>query len=153
MAVSSKRKKKSSRQILNISRQRITGQRALLLDLIRQSYGHLDADELYRKARQKHQRLSLSTVYRNLQLFKKLGLIDEHHFAEEHHHYEAKPASEHQHLLCLNCGKIVEIDLPLSQQFRDDIGKQYNFEIIEFEVHMSGLCSNCNARKTEGKNK
>lgn len=153
MAVSNKLKKKTSRQILNSSSQRITGQRALLLDLIRQSYGHLDADELYRKARQKQRRLSLSTVYRNLQLFKKLGLIDEHHFTEEHHHYEVKPASEHQHLLCLNCGKIVEIDLPLSQQFRNDIGKQYNFEITEFEVHMSGLCSNCNSNKTKDKDK
>ena len=85
--------KKSSRQILNRSNQRVTGQRALLLDLIRQNYGHLDADELYRKAKQKNRRISLSTVYRNLGLFKKLGLVDEHHFAEEHHHYEAKPAS------------------------------------------------------------
>ncbi len=146
MAVKTTRKK-SSRQILNSSRQRVTGQRALLLDLIRHNYGHLDADELYRKARQKSQRLSLSTVYRNLQLFKKLELIDEHHFAEEHHHYEVKSSSEHQHLLCLNCGKIVEIDLPLSHQFRDEIGKQHDFEITEFEVHMTGLCSDCRHKK------
>ncbi len=144
-------KRKTSRQILNGSRQRVTGQRALLLDLIRQNYGHLDADELYRKARQKHQRFSLSTVYRNLQLFKKLGLIDEHHFAEEHHHYEAKPPTEHQHLLCLNCGKIVEIDLPLSQQFKYEIGKKHEFEITEFEIHMRGLCSNCSSKKAEDK--
>ncbi len=147
MAAKTALKKKSSRQILNRSRQRVTGQRALLLDLIRQNYGHLDADELYRKARQKYRRISLSTVYRNLQLFKKLGLIAEHHFAEEHHHYEVKPASEHQHLLCLNCGKIVEIDLPLSQQFRSEIGKKHDFEITEFEVQIKGLCSNCKHKK------
>jgi Fur family ferric uptake transcriptional regulator len=139
--------KKSSRQILNRSRQRVTGQRALLLDLIRRNYGHLDADELYRKARQKYQRISLSTVYRNLQLFKKLGLINEHHFADEHHHYEAKPEFEHHHLLCLDCGKIIEIDLPLSQQFRSEIGKKHDFEITEFELQMKGLCSNCRRKK------
>jgi len=139
--------KKSSRQILNRSNQRVTGQRALLLDLIRQDYGHLDADELHRKAKQKNRRISLSTVYRNLQLFKKLGLVDEHHFAEEHHHYEAKPASEHHHLLCLDCGKIVEIELPLSQRCSDEIGKKYDFEITEFAVHMRGLCSNCKHKK------
>jgi Fur family ferric uptake transcriptional regulator len=139
--------KKSSRQILNRSNQRVTGQRALLLDLIRRDYGHLDADELYRKAKQKNRRISLSTVYRNLGLFKKLGLVDEHHFADEHHHYEAKPASEHHHLLCIDCGKIVEIELPLSQRCRDEIGKKYDFEIIEFSVHMRGLCSSCKHKK------
>ena len=143
-------RKKSSRQILNGSRQRVTGHRALLLDLIRQDYGHLDADELYRKAKRKNQRISLSTVYRNLQLFKKLGLVDEHHFDDEHHHYEVKTASEHQHLLCVSCGKIVETDLPLTQQFRDEIGKKHKFDITEFEVQIRGLCSNC--RQKEDKN-
>jgi len=140
-------RKKTSRQILNGTEQRVTGQRALLLDLIRHTCGHLDADELYRKARAKNQRLSLSTVYRNLQLFKKLGLIDEYHFAEEHHHYEVRPANEHQHLLCLNCGKIVEVASPLIRQFKDEIDRKYHFEINEVEVHLGGLCADCRRRK------
>ena len=134
---------KSSRQILSSSKQRVTSQRALLLDLIRKNYGHLDADELYRKARQKYPRVSLSTVYRNLRLFKKLGLIEEHHFIEEHHLYEAKLSTEHQHLSCLACGKIVEFACPLSKQFKDEIAEQYGFDITGVEVHMKGLCSNC----------
>ena len=140
-------RKKTSKQILNSSSQRVTNQRALLLDLIRQSYGHLDADELYRKAHEKNHRLSLSTVYRNLQLFKKLGLIAEYHFVEEHHHYEARPATEHQHLVCLSCGKIVEFHLPLSRQLKDKIGKQHGFEINEVELHLSGLCADCRKKK------
>ncbi len=149
--MATKTRKKTSRQILNGSRQRVTGQRALLLDLIRQNEGHLDADELHRRARQKNRRLSLSTVYRNLQLFKKLGLVEEYHFDEEHHHYEAKPAREHQHLLCLSCGKIVEINVPLMQQFKDEVGRKYGFDVREAEVHLGGLCSNCASKKTEEK--
>ncbi|HEX75985.1 MAG TPA: transcriptional repressor [Dehalococcoidia bacterium] len=134
---------------MDSSRQRVTTQRTLLLDLLHRGGGHLDADELYRRARQKQPRISLSTVYRNLQLFKKLGLIEEHHFAEEHHYYETKPTTEHQHLLCLGCGKIVEFACPLSQQFKEGIGREYDFEITEVEVRMTGLCSNCRQRKGE----
>ena len=137
---------------MNSSSQRVTAQRSLLLELLRQSDRHLDADELYHRARRKHSRISLSTVYRNLQLFKKLGLIEEHHFAEEHHHYEAKPTTEHQHLLCLNCGKIVEFACPLSQKFKKDVGRQYDFDISGVEVRMTGLCSSCRKR-SEGTEK
>jgi Fe2+ or Zn2+ uptake regulation protein len=84
-----------------------------------------------------------------LQLFKKLGLIEEHHFDEEHHHYEVKSGTEHQHLLCTSCGKVVEFACPVSRELRDDVGKQYNFDITGVEVRMTGLCSSC--RSKEGK--
>lgn len=144
--VSRAKQKMSAQQTLNSSSQRVTAQRTLLLDLIRRSEGHVDADELYRRARRRYPRISLSTVYRNLQLFKKLGLIEEHHFAEEHHHYEVKPTTEHQHLLCRNCGKIVEFACPLSQKFKKDVGRQYDFDISGVEVRMTGLCSSCRKR-------
>lgn len=140
-------RKAGARQVLSSSSQRVTAQRALLLELLRQSSGHLDADELYRRARRKNSRISLSTVYRNLQLFKKLGLIEEHHFDEEHHHYEVKSGAEHQHLLCISCGKVVEFACPLSREFRNNIGKQYDFDITDVEVRMSGLCSSCRTRR------
>lgn len=141
------KRKSGAKQILNSSSQRVTAQRNLLLELLRQSDEHLDADELYCQARKKNSRISLSTVYRNLQLFKKLGLVEEHHFAEEHHHYEVRPDAEHQHLLCLDCGKVVEFACPVSQKFREDIGKKNDFEITGVEVRMTGLCSICRKKR------
>ena len=146
MASKVKRKIKG-REILSDANRRLTAQRTMLLGLIHQSNGHLDAYDLYHQAREKQARLSLSTVYRNLQLFKKLGLIDEHHFAEEHHHYEAKPYTEHQHLICLNCGKVVEFSYPLSTKLKREIGKQCDCDISAVEVNVSGLCSECRKEK------
>src|SRR4030042_5762402 len=83
----------SIRQALNVPGLRITSQRALILEVIRHGEGHLDADEVYRRAREKKPRLSLSTVYRTLQMLKKLDLIEELHFDEEHHHYEIKSSA------------------------------------------------------------
>ncbi len=133
----------NTRQALTAPGLRVTSQRALILEVIRQGRGHLDADEVYRRARQKQPRLSLSTVYRTLQTLKKLGLIEEVHFDERHHHYEIKPPTEHHHLVCLGCGKVVEFECPLSQKMKDDVSREKGFEITDAEVRMTGYCPTC----------
>jgi len=57
------------RKALSVTGMRVTNQRALILEIIRQGQGHLDADEVYRQAREKQPCLSLSTVYRTLRMF------------------------------------------------------------------------------------
>ena len=122
---------------------RVTSQRALILEIIRHGRGHLDADEIYRRAREKQSRISLSTVYRTLQTLKKLGLVEELHFDEEHHHYEVKPYTEHHHLICLGCGQVVEFQCPLSQEMKDSISREKGFEVTDVEVRMRGYCPRC----------
>lgn len=122
---------------------RTTSQRKLLLDLILKAGGHLDADELYRRARLKESTISLSTVYRNLKLFKKLDLVEERHFAEEHHHYEPKATARHHHLVCVGCGKVIEFESPLAAKMKRQIEKNNNFVITDTEVRMKGYCARC----------
>jgi len=127
---------------------RATDQRALILEVIRHEQGHLDADEIYRRARIKQPRISLSTVYRTLRMFKELGLIEELHFGDAHHRYEIKPSSEHQHLICLGCGKIVEFECPLSPKMKEDIARENDFEVTGVEVRMTGYCPQCRQDRT-----
>lgn len=129
------------RQTLSSAGLRMTNQRALILDIIRQ--GHLDADEVYRRARERHPHLSLSTVYRTLRKLKELDLIEELHFDEGHHHYEIKKSVEHHHLVCLSCGKVVEFKCLLSERMKKNIGNEKGFEVTGAEVQMTGYCSKC----------
>ncbi len=131
----------SNRRALNVTGLRATSQRALILEIIRRR--HLDADEIYRQARGKQPNISLSTVYRTLRMFKKLGLVEELHFDETHHHYEIKPPSEHQHLVCLSCGKIMEFEYPLSPKMKRNIVREKGFEVTDVEIRMTGYCSKC----------
>jgi Fur family ferric uptake transcriptional regulator len=141
-ADSEKGRSESSRVALNMAGTRVTSQRALILEIIRQGQGHLDADEIYRQAREKHPRLSLSTVYRTVQALKKLGLIEERRFDDSHHHYEAKPDTEHHHLICLGCGRVIEFQYPLSR-LKKSIAEAKDFDIVDTEVRMTGYCSRC----------
>ena len=133
----------SSRRALNAAGMKVTNQRALILGIIRRGQGHLDADEIYRLARKKEPRLSLSTVYRTLQIFKKLGLVGEFHFDEAHHHYEVKPAAEHHHLVCLDCGEVIEFNYLLSRYLERKVPEARDFDITETEVRMTGYCPKC----------
>ncbi len=130
-------------RILNSAGMRVTSQRALILEIIRQGRGHLDADEIHRRAGKKQPRLSLSTVYRTLRTLKNLGLIEELHFGEEHHHYEVKPSSEHHHLMCLGCGRVIEFNRPLSRYIKRNVPEARDFEIAGTEIRVTGYCLKC----------
>lgn len=127
-------------------RQRHTAQRELLLDLIREADGHMDATKLYECARERQPRLSLSTVYRSLSLFKKLGLVDEHRFNNARHYYETKARSRHQHLVCLGCGEVYEFHCPSAGRLRTKVSKDSGFEVVDTEVRLVGYCPKCQRR-------
>lgn len=133
----------ATRKALNRAGMRVTPQRALIMEIIRQGQGHLDADEIYRRAREKGARLSLSTVYRTLQMLKKLDLVEEVHFADEHHHYEVKPGAEHHHLVCLSCGRVTEFHYPLSNYLKKKVPEAKDFDITGTEVRITGYCPQC----------
>ena len=135
----------TSYKTLKAAGMRVTDNRALILEIIRQ--GHLDADEIYRRAREKGHRISLSTVYRALQTFKNLGLIEELHFDNTHHHYEVKPYAEHHHLVCLGCGRVIEFRRPLSSYIKRNVPESRDFDIAETEVRVTGYCSRCRQKR------
>lgn len=134
--------KDSDRKILRQAGKRITPQRVLILETMREAGGHLDADEIHRLAKQKAPRLSLSTVYRTLAVLKEAGLVDELHLGEEHHHYEIK-GDGHHHLICQGCGKVVEFECPFSQDLLRDLGEEHDFEITGIHLDLVGYCAEC----------
>ena len=121
----------------------MTRQRDTLFGIIAGAGAHLDADGIYRLARQHDPRISLSTVYRTLAVLKRQGLIDELHLTEEHHHYEARPAEPHYHLLCTRCGAVEEVAGEQVEQFRDALERQYGFAVTSLQLDIGGICRAC----------
>ncbi len=126
---------------------RVTSQRALILKVIQEGKGHIDAEEIYRRALGRRRRLSLSTVYRTLLRLKELGLIEELHFDEAHHHYEMKPSTEHHHLVCLGCGRVIEFQYPLSRYLQRNVNEAREFQIVDTELRVTGYCSRCQRKQ------
>jgi len=140
----------SDRKILRRAGRRVTPQRLLILEAIREGGGHLDADEIYSLARRKAPRLSLSTVYRTINVLKEAGMIEELHLGEEHHHYELREKGEHHHFICQGCGKVVEFECPFSQELLRDLGEEHDFEITGIHLDMVGYCAECRRKRQGG---
>jgi len=121
---------------------RMTAQRTLLLRIIAESEEHLDAEEIYRRARAQGASLSLSTVYRTLSLLARMGLVRELHFDEEHHHYE-RALGEHYHLFCLQCGRVIEYWPPDGGRRLRQVAEECGFNLLNARLELHGICDEC----------
>ena len=124
----------------------MTQQRDVLLDVIEHAGEHLDADGLYRLARERDSRISLSTVYRTLSLLKRHDLVDELHLSEEHHHYEAKTGDQHFHFLCTSCGTVKEFSGGAADRLREELLKEHGFHVGAMQLDITGICASCASR-------
>ena len=121
----------------------VTAQRKLLLSLIKKAGGHISAKELYRRASRRNQSISLATVYRTLQLFKELGLVEERRLGQIYCHYEMKDSAEHQHLVCTSCGKVIEFESPLIRKIIEALKHEHGFNLTKVELLIEGYCQEC----------
>lgn len=127
---------------------RLTRQRQVLLDLIDKSGQHLDAETLYKMAREKDPKLNRVTVYRTLKMLKESGLVDELdllHKDGDQHYYETRLKREHAHIICLRCGKVEEYFGEPLQKMRREVEESLGFQILLARTEVGGYCSHCQA--------
>lgn len=135
--------REQARNALRSQGHRMTQQRDVLLDVIEHAGAHLDADGIYRLARKRDNRISLSTVYRTLSLLKSHDLVDELHLSEEHHHYEAKSTAQHYHLVCTKCGRVDEFSGGAIDRLREELKRDYGFDVMSVQLDIAGRCARC----------
>jgi len=141
---------RNSRKIGNeIKGRPATAQRQLLLRLIKKTGGHISAKELYRRASRKNESISLATVYRTLQLFKELGLVEERRLGQVYCRYEVKGSTDHQHLVCRSCGKVIEFESPLIRRLVEELKNEHGFSLTKIELYMEGYCRRCTKEATD----
>lgn len=106
--------------------------------------GHFEAEELAYRLRKKGSRISKATVYRTLPLLVKASLIKEVVHGEKHHHYEhIHEESQHDHLICLKCGKIVEFEEESLRDIEGKICEKHQFRPEKIVIEIFGYCKNC----------
>ena len=140
--------KQSERQLRKAGK-RLTPQRRLILDILSGADAHLDAQEIYERARTNETRLSLATVYRTLSILKETGLVHELHLDDEHHHYELAGKEEHSHLVCLGCGCVIEVDSTAFFQAAQAVGQAHGFKVSAAQVELAGYCRDCAAERND----
>jgi Fur family transcriptional regulator, peroxide stress response regulator len=124
------------------SRFKNTTQRAEILDEVRASQGHLTAGEIFERVRRRDPRIAYGTVYRTLHLLAEHGLIQELTFADQSSRYDGR-VDRHDHVHCLHCGVLFDVDVPVALIARHVAAEQSGFDITSHHTVFAGVCPAC----------
>ena len=122
---------------------RITRQRRLVLEIILEQTGHLEADMLYQIAKRRDPQISLATIYRTLALLKDSGLVQEHSLGQNHGHFEAVQPEPHYHFTCMECERVIEFDAPQVMEIAKKLSLEEGVHITDIHLFFTGTCENC----------
>jgi Fur family ferric uptake transcriptional regulator len=129
-----------------------TAQRDLILDVFLRSEGHVSGEDLYRLVREQDPSVGQTTVYRTLRLLTDAGLAREVRFGDGRAHYEHNYKHEHHdHMICSECGKIIEFFSPELEAIQDAMAAKHRFELTSHLLRMIGICSECRKARTSAK--
>ena len=127
---------------MEVNFKRFSRQRKEILKILKETKSHPTADWIYSQARKKIPKLSLGTVYRNLNNLHQKGAIKKLQFGTPFDHFDADTSS-HQHFICKKCGKIYDLFLNLEKDLKAEALKKEKFRIEKVEVAFHGICLNC----------
>jgi Fur family ferric uptake transcriptional regulator len=129
---------------------KLTGERMEILATIFQKSSHFDAEELHAELKHLGRDISRATVYRTLDLLVHCGLVRKSSLGSTHANYEAAHEDEHHdHLICLNCSKVIEFFRPDLEKLQDDICRAQEFKPLHHSLQIFGLCSSCVGKADE----
>jgi Fur family ferric uptake transcriptional regulator len=121
-----------------------TSQRDLILDVFLHTEGHLSGEDLYRLVQEKDPGVGQTTVYRTLKLLTQAGLAREVRFGDGRAHYEHNYKHQHHdHMICSECGKVIEFYSPELEAIQESMAARHNFVLTSHLLRMIGTCAEC----------
>jgi len=147
MSLLAKKRYASMAGKLKMSGLKSTPQRLAIMRVLAESKGHPSVDEISRRLRRLFPGISQATVYRNIMLIKSLGEVYEIALAGAGSRYDGRRPYPHPHIICLECGKIMDPELESLRDMTREITAASGFEIKTFRLDFFGICPACRRRK------
>ncbi|WP_407681757.1 peroxide-responsive transcriptional repressor PerR [Pseudalkalibacillus salsuginis] len=121
---------------------RITPQRHAILEYLIQTMSHPTADEIYKALEDKFPNMSVATVYNNLRVFKGAGLVKELTYGDSSSRFDCV-TTDHYHIICEDCGKIVDFSYPGLDEVEDVAKHVTGFKVVNHRMEVYGTCPEC----------
>jgi Fur family transcriptional regulator, ferric uptake regulator len=127
-----------------------TSQRDLILDVFLRTEEHLSNEDLYQLVKKEDPTVGQTTVYRTLKLLTEAGLAREVRFGDGRAHYEHNYKHQHHdHMICSECGKIIEFFSAELEAIQDAMAAKHHFEITQHLLRIIGICAECSAARRQ----
>lgn len=115
---------------------RMTEQRRVIARVLEAATDHPDVEELYRRASAIDSRISLSTVYRTVNLFEEAGLVTKHDFKDGRARFEQIPDEHHDHLIDIRSGKVIEFRNEEIEAIQEVIAKKLGYKLVDHRLEL-----------------
>jgi len=132
---------------------RLTNPREIVLNILKNTNKHLSAEEIYIDAIKINPSIGLTTIYRTLDLFTQIGVVQKIDFGDGRARYELtnnpRKKDHHHHLICMKCKTIlnytdfVNEELELMKKTEPALSTKYQFKIFYHTIHFYGVCKKC----------
>ena len=107
---------------------------------------HLSAEDVYRVLLEDDESIGLATVYRVLTQFVDAGLVIRHNFEGDRAVFELNDEDHHDHMVCMDCGKVIEFIDPRIEELQLKVADKHDFTIQDHALTLYGLCKRCKSR-------
>ena len=127
-----------------------TRQRQEIVNCFLRLENHVEAEKLHQAVRADGLTVGLATVYRTLNVLKEAGLVEQKSFADGRSTFEiVNPAEHHDHLVCVDCGVVVEFKNDAIEKLQHAVAAKYGFRLTSHRLDLFGACqkTNCANRR------
>lgn len=121
---------------------RMTKQRQLILEELHKVKTHPTADDMYQMLRKRMPKISLGTVYRNLEILSESGIIQKIDVGGTQKRFDAD-TSIHYHVRCTMCGRVADLDFEPYRDVEAEAAKLTDFTILRHRLEFMGICPEC----------
>ena len=129
---------------------RLTPQRRAVIQVLVDSQDHPTVEQIHEQVRRNFPMTSLATVYKTVALLKEMGEVREISFGEGGKRYDGLDPSSHPHLICVECNRIVDLDLPALDGLPQEVAEETGYRIIEHRFDFLGVCPQCQGAQGHG---
>ncbi len=125
-----------------VANQRMTRQKKVILEILKNTKSHPTADWVYAEARKVLPEISLGTVYRNLNTLCQAGEILELNYGSSFSRFDGNPQN-HYHFVCTSCGAVMDLDLPVMVELEQNLQEATGLRVTHHRMEFYGQCCTC----------
>ncbi|MDH5546848.1 MAG: ferric iron uptake transcriptional regulator [Gammaproteobacteria bacterium] len=127
---------------------KVTTPRLKILELLEENTEqHFSAEDIYTRLKENGEDIGLATIYRVLTQFEEAGIVCRHRFEDGRAIFELNTGEHHDHIVCLQCGKVEEFVDEIIEKRQREIAQQAGFEMTDHCLYIYGLCGQCQSKK------
>lgn len=143
IATRPKREREKTLEALRQTGYRLTPQRVMILSVIEEEGGHVSVERIHQRVKERYPYIDIATVYRTVNLLKKLHVVTEIAQGNVSQYELARPGRRHHHMVCEECGSAFDLPPHYLDSLKEQLVRDVGFEPHMEHFTISGLCARC----------